>query len=304
MKRKVKNRKTAPKIGLLFIALLLFFVGRNVLYVHRNGVVKGIYQDNLQRKYVCYNGEKYYEYRKRLNHTSSLYELRCEVTEKVGFAIKSIIDYLPAPDLFRYGFWSIKYDSNHEYLLHLGMQSDDRVIYVREDVMDKLYKNKIIMTFDEYEIAFEKNDYDKEDYTEEEINSYVLNDNYGDLAVIDNEKGEHIFVMDKPYLGVLNNIRTAQGKKVEFNKDILFQNSYQLRFYENELPKPKLSDYLLVINDQYIYVRLNENDKDNTKVIGTIIEDESVIESIEDGGKQIFTKENGVTIDNVEYVNG
>ena len=302
MKRKVKNRKITKKIGLIVVALLLFFVGRNVLYVHRNGVVKGIYQDNLQRKYVRYNGAKYYEYSKKINHSSSSYELRFEVTEKVGFTVKSIIDYFPVPDLFRYGFWSIRYDSNNEYLLHLGMQFDERVIYIREDVINKLYKNKIIMTFDEYETAFDKDDYDKEDYTEKELNSYVLNDNYGELAVINNEKGENIFVMDKHYLQDLKKVRMSQGKKVGFNKDILLKSSYKLRYYENELPKPKLSDYLVVINNQYIYVRLNENDKDRTKVIGTIIEDESAIESIEDDGKQVFTKENGINIDNLKYL--
>lgn len=56
-----------------------------------------------------------------------------------------------------------------------------------------------------------------------------------------------------------------------------------------------------MINGQYVYVHLDENESDSTKVVGMVIEDETSIESIKDDGKQVFAKEKGVTIDK-EYI--
>ncbi|MBR3772310.1 MAG: hypothetical protein IKL07_08575 [Clostridium sp.] len=302
MKKRRFNLKQT--ICMLLLCFVLFEQVKNCIYVVRHGVVSLTKTDEYNRPFVVYKGKKYYELSSFGNSGGFSFE-DCDLDplDEIGYRCgKNILSYLiPYPNMFKYYFYKVKYDPNGEFIMHMGLQSDTRAIYIREDILNEFCKRNILITCKERCL---RDGSDISDYDVEELTRYVKNESYGELVIIDNEKGEHVFIMDKSYLQVLNDVRTEEGKKVEFNKDILLKSSYQLRFYENELPKPKLSDYLLVINDQYIYVRLNENDKDNTKVIGTIIEDESVIESIEDGGKQIFTKENGVTIDNVEYVNG
>lgn len=295
MKKEKRKCGVLKKILIVLGIILLLLIVKNIFYVQKNGVVKGVYEDDFQRKYVIYKGNKYFKYEAYLNAHDS-------VGDKIGFSVRSIFDYIiPVPEIVHYGFWSLEYDRNNEYLIHLEIQSDE-ILYIREDIVDKLHDNNVLMTMDEYESKHNEDSFFKEDYTKEELNSYVLNDNYGGMVAIHHENGESSYITNKSDMETLDQARNDFKNWVSFDSDILNNNSYQLQFYDNELPVPKLSDYIVVINNQYIYVKLNENDKDNNIVKGTIIEDESALESIMDNGKQIFTKENSVTIDELKYL--
>lgn len=287
----------------MLLGFVLFKVAKNCIYVVQHGIVSPSKTDEYSRPFVVYKGQSYYELTSFCHGGNfSNDDLYFEPLDELGYSCsKNIFSYLiPYPNFIKYYFFNVEYDPNEEFIMHLGLHSDERAIYIRENILNEFCKRNILLTCKEQCL---RDGDDISDYDEEELNRYVKNENYGELVIVDNEKGEHIYIMDKSYLETLYNAKTIQGKKVEFDKDILLKNAYPLRWYRNALPRPKLSDYLVVINNQYVYVRLNVNDKDDAKVIGTIIEDESAIESIEDDGKQVFTKENGVTIDNVEYWN-
>ena len=300
MKNKRFNLKRT--IAMLLLCFLLFEEGKNCIYAVRHGVVSLTKTDEYNRPFVVYKGEKYFELSSFEYGGGFSYE-DCDLKplEEIGYRCgKNILSYLvPYPNIFKYYFWKVKYDPNQEFMMHVGLHSDERAIYIREDILYEFCKRDILLTCKEQCL---RDGDDFSDYDMDDINRYVKNESYGELVIIDNEKGEHLFIMDKPYLRVLNDVRIDQDKKVEFKRDILLENSYKLRFYENELPKPKQSDYLVVINNQYIYVKSGNIESASRGIVGTIIEDEAAIESIEDDGKQVFTKENGITINNLEYL--
>ena len=290
-------------ICVLLLSFFLFEEVKNCIYVVRHGVVSLMKANEYSQFFVQHKGKKYFRLISFSNRGQfSDEDSDFEPSDEIGFSMnkKNILYYLiPYPNMFKYYFWQVKYDPNEEFIMHLGFQSDERAIYIREDILREFYKNNILLTYKEQCLIEGKDISDCED---EDLYRYVVNEGYGGLVILDNEKGERIFVMNKPYLRVLNKIRTSQGKRVEFDKGILLRSSYQLRFYENELPKPKQSDYLVVINNQYIYVQSDDIESASTRIVGTIIEDESAIESIEDGGKQVFTKERGIAVDNLAYL--
>ena len=116
--------------------------------------------------------------------------------KKRRFKIRKILCIL----LLGFVLFKVEYEPNEEFIMHVGLHSDERAIYIREDILNEFCKRNILLTCKEQCL---RDGDDISDYDEEELNRYVKNENYGELVIVDNEKGKHIYIMDKSYLETL-----------------------------------------------------------------------------------------------------
>lgn len=126
-----------------------------------------------------------------------------------------------------------------------------------------------------------------------EQNSIELN---WDKAVPTTVRVNNCSITSKDDINFLLSLEHKTGENVKFENDNF--NDYIMYVYYNDTPIYKRIHNISVINGRYIY----HTNFMNGYVYGIVIEDESALESIKVDGVQVFTKDIGATIDNLEYL--
>ena len=219
---------------------------------------------NINSNILKCQGKKYYE----INLNGGQYDVG-ERLCKAGSG--SVVDYLPIPRSFRYSVFAVKGDTQNKFLMLTHVASEHLYCSDIEMLKESGFLSNNCLQWDDAIVT----------------SIYVEN------------KSMRKKIVNSTDLDYLISLSELNGKQVIYNP--YGECSYQIEEYYNNSPIYKFVSSISVINGMYIYE--NEVKKDTYQSIGTIIEDESKLESIKVDGEQVFTKDIGTTIDNLEYLN-
>ena len=118
-----------------------------------------------------------------------------------------------------------------------------------------------------------------------------------DKAVPTTVRVDNYSITSKEDIEYLLSIEYGAGQNVRFKSQEL--DGYTMCVYYNDTPISRSITSVYRTNDKYILPKHGKNDY----TYGTVIEDETRLESIKVDGVQVFRKDMRVTSDNVEYVN-